>query len=61
MADMSQVNLERIRATDAMWEESKHPRSENGQFTSGSGSVSATGGGGKFSKPTQSMTGGKFK
>lgn len=61
MADMSQVNLERIRATDAMWEESKHPRSENGQFTSGSGSVLATGGGGKFSKPTQSMTGGKFK
>lgn len=61
MADMSQVNLKRIRATDAMWEESKHPRSENGQFTSGSGSVSATGGGGKFSKPTQSMTGGKFK
>lgn len=61
MADMSQVNLERIRATDAMWEESKHPRSENGQFTSGSGSVSATGGGGKFSKPSQSMTGGKLK
>ena len=34
--DKTQVNLERIRAVDA-WEENKHPRSENGQFTSGSG------------------------
>lgn len=37
MADKTQINLERIRACDAEWEESKHPRSENGQFTSGSG------------------------
>lgn len=61
MADMSQVNLERLRATDAMWEETKHPRADNGQFTSGSGGVSATGGGAKFQKPTASMTTGKFK
>ena len=61
MADMSQVNLERLRATDADWNESDHPRANNGRFTSGSGSVSAMGGGGKFSKPTQSMTAGKFK
>ena len=37
MADKTQINLERIRACDAEWEESKHPRSENGQFTSGGG------------------------
>lgn len=55
MADMSQVNLERLRATDAMWEETKHPRADNGQFTSGSG-----GGGAKVTKATPGMTGGKF-
>lgn len=37
MADKTQINLERIRVCDADWEETKHPRSENGQFTSGSG------------------------
>lgn len=41
--DKSKVNLERLRAYDAEWEEDKHPRAENGQFTSGSGS-SAGGG-----------------
>ncbi len=56
MADMSQVNLERLRATDAMWEETKHPRADNGQFTSGSG-----GGGAKVTKATPGMTGGKFQ
>lgn len=55
MADMSQVNLERLRGTDAMWEETKHPRADNGQFTSGSG-----GGGAKVMKATPGMTGGKF-
>ena len=35
--DKTQINLERIRASDAGWEENKHPRSENGQFTSGGG------------------------
>lgn len=39
MADKTQINLERIRAFDAEWEESKHPRSENGQFTSGGGAT----------------------
>ncbi len=53
MADKTQINLERIRACDAEWEESKHPRSENGQFTSGSGV--------KVSKATPAMKGGKFK
>ena len=48
MADKTQINLERIRACDAEWEESKHPRSENGQFTSGSGAhVSKLQSGGK--------------
>ena len=41
--DKTKVNLERLRAYDAEWEEDKHPRAENGQFTSGSGS-SAGGG-----------------
>lgn len=48
MADKTQINLERIRACDAEWEESKHPRSENGRFTSGSGAhVSKLQSGGK--------------
>lgn len=48
MADKTQINLERIRACDAEWEESKHPRSENGQFASGSGAhVSKIQSGGK--------------
>lgn len=37
--DKTQINVERMRACDAEWEEQKHPRAENGQFTSGSGSV----------------------
>ena len=35
--DKTKVNLERLRACDE-WEESKHPRANNGQFTSGAGS-----------------------
>lgn len=35
--DQSKVNLERIRACDAGWDESKHPRADNGQFMSGGG------------------------
>lgn len=41
--DKTKLNLERMRTYDAEWEEDKHPRAENGQFTSGSGS-SAGGG-----------------
>lgn len=37
--DKTQINLERMRANDADWEEQKHPRAKNGQFTSGSGSA----------------------
>lgn len=37
--DKTQTNLERMRANDADWEEQKHPRAENGQFSSGSGSA----------------------
>lgn len=44
--DKSKINLERLRAYDAEWEEDKHPRAENGQFTSGSGSSA-----GKKSEP----------
>lgn len=37
--DKTKLNLERLRAYDAEWEEDKHPRAKNGQFTSGSGSA----------------------
>lgn len=37
--DKTKLNLERLRAYDAEWEEDKHPRAENGQFTSGGGSA----------------------
>ena len=39
MADKTQINLERIRACDAEWDESKHKRADNGQFTSGGGAT----------------------
>lgn len=41
--DKSKINLERLRAYDAEWEEDKHPRAENGQFTSGAGGSSGGG------------------
>ena len=48
MADKTQINLERIRACDAEWDESKHKRADNGQFTSGGGAtVSKAQSGGK--------------
>ncbi len=48
MADKTQINLERIRACDAEWDESKHKRANNGQFTSGGGAtVSKAQSGGK--------------
>lgn len=37
--DKTKVNLERLRACDE-WEENKHPRADNGQFTSGASSSS---------------------
>lgn len=37
MPDRSAENLRRIRAWDAEWDESKHSRANNGQFTSGGG------------------------
>ena len=40
MSDKSAENLRRIRAWDA-WEESDHPRADNGQFTSGGGGSAA--------------------
>lgn len=49
--DKSKVNLERLRAYDAEWEENKHPRAENGQFTSGAGGSS-----GKKSEPEASKS-----
>lgn len=41
--DKTKVNLERMRAFDAEWEEDKHPRAENGQFTSGGAGGNANG------------------
>ena len=38
--DKTKLNLERLRAYDAEWDENKHPRADNGQFTSGGGSSS---------------------
>lgn len=40
--DKTQINVERMRTCDAQWEEQKHPRAENGQFTSGSGSAGSS-------------------
>ena len=40
--DKTQINVERMRACDAEWEEQKHPRAGNGQFTSGSGSAGSS-------------------
>ena len=37
--DKTKLNLERLRAYDAEWDENKHPRADNGQFTSGGGSA----------------------
>ena len=51
MPDRSAENLRRIRAFDAEWDESKHSRADNGQFTSGGG------GGGKKSAPVKSKAG----
>ena len=36
--DKTKLNLKRLRAYDAEWEEDKHPRAEIGQFTTGRGS-----------------------
>lgn len=44
--DKTKLNLERMRAYDAEWEESKHPRAENEQFTSGAGSAGGSSSGG---------------
>lgn len=41
--DKTKLNLERLRAYDAEWEEDKHPRAENGQFTSGGSAGSSSG------------------
>ena len=43
--DKTKLNLERLRAYDAEWDENKHPRADNGQFTSGSGSAGSSSGG----------------
>lgn len=40
--DKTQINLERMRACDAEWEEQKHPRGKSGQFTSGSCSAGSS-------------------
>ena len=49
MSDKTLINLLRIRACDAEFNEADHPRADNGQFTSGGG-----GGAAKKSKPASS-------
>ena len=51
--DKTKLNLERLRAYDAEWEEDKHPRAENGQFTSGGGSAGGSSGAGGTKKYNQ--------
>lgn len=51
--DKAKLNLERLRAYDAEWEEDKHPRAENGQFTSGSGSAGSSSGGSSSASSTK--------
>lgn len=41
MSDKTEINLERIRAYDAGWNESQHPRAKNGRFSSGHGARSS--------------------
>nr|DAK02774.1 MAG TPA: hypothetical protein [Caudoviricetes sp.] len=41
--DKTKLNLERLRAYDAEWDENKHPRADNGQFTSGGSAGSSSG------------------
>lgn len=50
--DKTKLNLERLRAYDAEWEEDKHPRAENGQFTSGGGSAGGSSGASGTKKST---------
>ena len=40
MSDKTKINLLRIRAYDAEFNEADHPRADNGQFTSGGGGSS---------------------
>ena len=49
--DKTKLNLERMRAYDAEWEESKHPRADNGQFTSGGGSAGGGAESGEIKSP----------
>lgn len=52
--DKTATNLARLRAYDENpWDESEHPRAENGRFTSGGGN--ASGGAGKKSKSLRSV------
>ena len=48
MSDKSAENLRRIRAWDAEWDESKHSRADNGQFTSGGGGSGSGSGSAEF-------------
>lgn len=48
MSDKSAINLARIRAWDAEWDESKHSRADNGQFTSGGGGSGSGSGSAEF-------------
>lgn len=51
--DKTKLNLERLRAYDAEWDENKHPRADNGQFTSGGGSAGSSSGGSSSASSTK--------
>ena len=58
--DKTKLNLERLRAYDAEWDENKHPRADNGQFTSGSVG-SSSGGKSPLRQAAEVMQGGGGK
>ena len=51
--DKTKLNLECLRAYDAEWDENKHPRADNGQFTSGGGSAGSSSGGSSSASSTK--------
>lgn len=51
--DKTKLNLECLRAYDAEWDENKHPRADNGQFTSGGGAGSSNTGGSSSASSTK--------
>lgn len=59
--DKTKLNLERLRAYDAEWDENKHPRADNGQFTSVGSAGSSSGGKSPLRQAAEVMQGGNNK